>query len=360
MQILIRKDGKEEGPFTREEVSAMLADGRISKTDFAYYESLSNWLPVAAVLAPRATPPPFKEKPETFESSRVKPNETFANILTQTSSLDWKNIVPFQAIIQDKPWNLRWVRWVLWFACTTFLIRRFADGDDLSGDQALLLVTVNWCLAWAVAFSFIINPERIQASKLLVLILPSVVLTVVLLVAAGKFQFLNSIYQATDNYKLLNRTGSILVTVLVHQIILAAPFIFFYINRKRCDSATTIIYNGLLAGFASGLIPTLNALIQQKRYSWSGQPLGIFDKQSLLVLLSLPILTGLWGAIMGSFIATAVRNERAVYGWTVAAIFVPAVFTTVFLASTSLIIGLLVVVVSVFSLSAYLKIHKDS
>ncbi len=338
----------------------MLADGRVNKMDFAFHEGLSNWLPVAAVLAPRATPPPFQEKPAPVDSSRVKPNETLAQIVSQTRSLDWKNIVPFQAIVQDKPWDLHWVRWVLWFAGTMVLIQRFAEGNDLGGDQALFLVVLNWCLVWAVAFSFIIKPARIQISQLLTLISPSVFLMVAMLVIAGKISFLNSIYQATADFSFVKRTGAILVTVIIHQTIITAPFFIFYIKRKQQDSATTIIYNGLLAGFAAGLVPALTSLIQRKWESWSGQSIGIYQGQSLLVLLSLPLLTGLWGAIMGNFMACAVKNKEAVYGWVVAAILIPAAFTTVYWAWPSLIVGLFVIATSVFGLSAYLKTYKES
>ena len=96
MQIMLKKDGVETGPFTREDVVAMLADGRINRTDLAFQEGLSNWLPVQAVIAPRATPPPFKEKSEAFETSRVKPNETIAQIVKQTQSLDWAEVIPLQ------------------------------------------------------------------------------------------------------------------------------------------------------------------------------------------------------------------------------------------------------------------------
>ena len=83
MQIKIKKEGVESGPFTRDEVSAMLADGRINKTDLAFSDGFSNWLPVVAVLTPRTTPPPFNDVAHSFANSRVKPNETISNIISQ-------------------------------------------------------------------------------------------------------------------------------------------------------------------------------------------------------------------------------------------------------------------------------------
>ena len=266
----------------------MLSDGRINKTYLALCDGFSNWLPVVAVLAPRATPPQDKEKSVSIDVSRAQPNKTISKIVSQTSSLDWKNIIPFHAIVQDKPWNLHWVRWVLWFACTMFLIHRLKEGNDLNSDQAVFLVLLNWCLAWAVAFSYIIKPERFHIAKLLGLILPSICLTVVLLVTASKVHFLNSIYLATADYSLIKKSGAILVTVFIQQMILAAPFAFIYIKRKQHDPPTTTIYYGMLAGLAASLVPLLTSLIQQKWYSMSGSSLGIYQNQSFLMLLLLP------------------------------------------------------------------------
>jgi hypothetical protein len=62
---------------------------------------------------------------------------------------------------------------------------------------------------------------------------------------------------------------------------------------------------------------------------------------------------------MGNFMASAVKDDKTAYGWIVAAIAVPTTLATIYQAWSSLIIGLAIIAVSVFSLSAYLKTHKE-
>lgn len=101
MNIMLKKDGQETGPFTNDEVSAMLADGRITKTHLAFAEGFSNWLPVVAVLAPRAAHSPANS----FTTARAKPNESLAEFVSQTRTFNWKNVIPLKEIFQDKPWD---------------------------------------------------------------------------------------------------------------------------------------------------------------------------------------------------------------------------------------------------------------
>ena len=360
MQIKIKKEGVESGPFTRDEVSRMLADGRINKTDLAFSDGFSNWLPVVAVLTPRTTPPPFNDAAHSFANSRVKPNETISNIISQTSAIDWTTVVPFAGMIKDKPWNIRWVRWFLWFIGTTLLLQRLNDGNDISKDQTIFLIALNWCLAWGMAVAFIIKPDKTHSLVLTTLVLPSVLLLVIILTMAGKVSFVNDIYRATTDNSFLKRVGAILVIVFAQQVIQTAPFAYVYQKRKRMDSASTIIFYGAIAGFAMGLTPALTTLIHQKWNTLAGLSIGIFESQTLLALFTLPILNGFWGAIMGNFVANCVKNDKAAYGWLIVAVLVPTIMASLFLATTSLILSFAVVIVSILSLSIYLQTHKQS
>jgi len=355
---MLKKDGKESGPFSKEDVAGMLADGRISNTDLAFHEGLSNWLPVLAVITPRATPPPFKEKSESFESARVKPNETVAQIVSQTKSLDWKQVFPYEAILQDKPWNLRWVRWMLWFTCTFVLINYLVAKEDLSSDQAQFFFSLDWLLMLALGLSFIIKPDRFQIKRALCLIVPSLLISEVLLITAGKVTFINSLYQATVSDEAIKRTTAILVTIAVNQLILVGPLAFVYLKKKRVDSLKTIMFYGLLAGLAISTTPALTPLLQQKWDSLNGESLGIFDRQQL-VLQCFSIMTGIWGALTGYLMAFSAKDQKNIFGWLVASVLLPVVLETGYFATVSSLIVILVILASVFVLAIYIKKNHE-
>lgn len=61
MQIHLVRGGQREGPFTVDQVRALLAEGRAQPSDLAWYEGLANWQPLQQILAEAtpAGPPPL-------------------------------------------------------------------------------------------------------------------------------------------------------------------------------------------------------------------------------------------------------------------------------------------------------------
>lgn len=49
MQIYITRDGQRLGPYSVEEINAQLAAGTVSATDLAWYEGVTNWIPLSSV-----------------------------------------------------------------------------------------------------------------------------------------------------------------------------------------------------------------------------------------------------------------------------------------------------------------------
>src|SRR4051812_46606141 len=144
MNILVQKEGQQIGPFSRETIQSMLDEGQLKHTDLAYYEGLSNWMPVAAVLVPRKAPPPYRKKDENTPAGRSqtidpdailksRPAGNFENRRAWTN-VDWlrpfhdlqrigfATLFPARAALIDKPWNLVWVRWVLLFTFIPFVL----------------------------------------------------------------------------------------------------------------------------------------------------------------------------------------------------------------------------------------------
>jgi hypothetical protein len=49
MNIFIFKDGQRQGPFSLEETRRMRAEGRLQNADYAWYEGIADWIPLASV-----------------------------------------------------------------------------------------------------------------------------------------------------------------------------------------------------------------------------------------------------------------------------------------------------------------------
>ena len=71
MQIHITKNGKQSGPYSESHVRDMLESGLLSRSDLAWHDGLTDWMPQQSVLS-LTSPPPVRE----FTSSV---NEQIAN-----------------------------------------------------------------------------------------------------------------------------------------------------------------------------------------------------------------------------------------------------------------------------------------
>ena len=71
MQYYIDRDGKQDGPFDAKQIMFLLQTGQASKETPIWYEGLSEWLPISALLdelQPRYTPPPQVRTQPVIES----------------------------------------------------------------------------------------------------------------------------------------------------------------------------------------------------------------------------------------------------------------------------------------------------
>ena len=84
-----------------------------------------------------------------------------------------------------------------------------------------------------------------------------------------------------------------------------------------------------------------------------------FELNQLFSLIALPVLAGILGAITGSLVASAIKEPKAFWGWMTAAIVLPVVLSTLYLSSSALVGGL-VVVLTVLTFSARLNIANKS
>lgn len=68
MQVYLGQDGKQSGPFTLEQVTAMSAQGAVAASALAWHAGMGDWKPVAELLrqenvVPHSMPPPLSSSP---------------------------------------------------------------------------------------------------------------------------------------------------------------------------------------------------------------------------------------------------------------------------------------------------------
>jgi len=77
--IFILRDGKQEGPFTEQEVRSRLAGREFALADLAWHEGLSSWISISTLLG--IIPPPIPQPPLNQAQS--------PSVATSTNNLSW-------------------------------------------------------------------------------------------------------------------------------------------------------------------------------------------------------------------------------------------------------------------------------
>ena len=116
MDIYVARDGKELGPLPADYVKSQLNQGALSPTDMAWYEGLSEWIPLSSVPGMVAIPSPFRQatiapiapltthsiKKDKFTNSEIVAiAKNFNNLLriTTWSILAWLGLVAIAVLL---------------------------------------------------------------------------------------------------------------------------------------------------------------------------------------------------------------------------------------------------------------------
>jgi len=362
----------------------MINAGTLSRTTLAFHEGLSNWMPVAAVLAPRAKPPPYKPKPEQGESSvsstanneptqtpgtaeptrprpgvesatltvavqdagtpdftnrRTSEKSKFADGLSQVKYIGIQTLFPVKAAIADKLWNLIWVRWLVVLSLIPLTAAYMANKGDLSTNQSTFLIGIYVALFWALGLSFVLKPEVVTIKNLLWFGGIPLLLGNVLLVIAGKVSFINAVYSAASSDSFLVRFGAALGISLLNQVLIALPLYLRYVKGSSSAPTKTIAFWGSMAGLLYAFVPVCKALLESQMSFLAASLYGHSQGQNLLGLLSASILMAFLGGIVGFFIAFAARNKHLAVGLVSVGIMATSVLAAVNLAFGSSLIG---------------------
>ncbi|MFN7139489.1 MAG: DUF4339 domain-containing protein, partial [Limisphaerales bacterium] len=346
-----------EGPYSLEDLSQRVHSGQLSKTTLAWHEGLSNWMPVLAVITPRAKPPIFKH--DTANLDAVEPDRQrfdYKEIFNQSRAIGWRKILPIDFVKADKPWNILWVRWLLALVGFLFLIRMLATHNEITNKQALFLLTVTWATACVIGFWSVLRPQQLRIKHLFLVTLCSTSLAVLFFVLSSKLEFLSSVFQATSSSFFLKRSSACLVLALLLNLFVTAP-LFFLVRRNRIVASTDILFCGVVAGMAVGLAPLLTNVLQQKWQLLNGRSFGVLDNQPLLLMFTWPILSSLWSGIASSFICAAHKNKELAYGWVAAGLGIATLLCSMYLTFSVSWIGFVAVIISIIGFAAYTRLH---
>jgi hypothetical protein len=279
-QFFVLREGKYEGPLPRAKLEEMLASGEVKRTDLAFREGLSNWMPVVAVLAARTTPPPFTS-PDCTTSQQPSPSlngsqpqsKPTADATPQISSyrvdagrapasslpapptrksVDWSLISPLNELRLDKLWPLPWVRWFALFALVPLLLVSLSRAGSWSSASQDFALAAYCAVLWAWGLRFVIKPERVVLWPALSAGFAVFGLWTVFMVILSRVPSLSVLNDALHSTDFARRLLPSVAFSIIKTAVLLLPF-YWSIHWQRHEAQRTLLYSGLLVGVILGI-----------------------------------------------------------------------------------------------------------
>ena len=80
MELFLHQNGEQVGPYTEEQVAAMVASGAITRGDIVWREGLADWQPIHTVINLPAPLAPKAPSPAHIPQQQIAPNEIKTNV----------------------------------------------------------------------------------------------------------------------------------------------------------------------------------------------------------------------------------------------------------------------------------------
>lgn len=250
-------------------------------------------------------PPPPAQPPEDYLNQRTDGGGV-RRAVAEVKALPFATLFPIRAWFADKPWNLRWVRWLAFFAFYPLLMTRFfEDGITLTG--AAWAFGTYFAAIWALIFYFCLRPPSLKPTVVVSVVLFTALVGVSLLLSAQRLPVISEFYAETESADLVGQlVGFVFGVGLLEEATKALPLWWRYIYKREPVTPREAAYVGCTSGLAFGVAEAVTYSILYAVAQSRGQ-LGYGDYLTvqLLRLITLPLLHALWAGTLGYFVGLA-------------------------------------------------------
>ena len=333
---LITRNNQNFGPYTTAALKTYVEDGKILLSDKAVDSQNNRMLTVR----------------EVFENQGIKVKIKYnGSILDQIKYIGKDLLIPNTDIIKKDLMKDNRLLFLAGIGLAPAFLITFTLGSYLT----FYAISLYFSVVWALFFNYLFTTHQVESNKTVALFFVSQI-TASILVNVQVLPPLNILYQMTESSSFVGRViGYVLGVGLTEEIIKSVPLFFFLRKAKEPILPQTLVYYGLISGLGFGL---LEGVLYQTRTNINLEYNAAFF-MNIARLTTLPFLHAIWTGTAAYFISFAYLYPRNRQGLFLLAIAVPAVLHGLYDVFGWNLLGLFIMVASVFLLIYYLKKSKD-
>jgi RsiW-degrading membrane proteinase PrsW (M82 family) len=270
--------------------------------------------------------------------------------------IGFKNLLPYQDWVGDKPWNLAWARWLVAVALFPLFLNFAASTAGLTFQSIAFVFGVYFALMWGIVFYFMLQP-KLEFLRIAEIFLFTTVCGIAVVLFIQQLPLINLLYAATESEWMPGRLiGFVCGVGVLEETAKIIPLWWIFMHRRNQDDLSTIVFLGCVSGFGFGVAEAAKYSISYALGLNNGQMgFGSYLTVQLLRLITLPLLHAIWCGIFSYFVALASMNGKLAKGLFLTGLMVVATLHGLYDTFSDSLIGVGMAVVSILIFVAYYR-----
>jgi protease PrsW len=240
-------------------------------------------------------------------------SEEYERFRAEFRAVRMGTVVPLAAWLNDRPWNLVWVRWFLFFALFPLALGQYLSAGTHTLRDVAWAFGIYFAAVWLVVLNVGMRPERLDYMLLAQVWFFTVFAGITLVLIGQQLPPMSWIYAMRRVAALpFQLFGYILGVGLLEEAVKALPLLLFVYRKRTPFQPTTYAYLGAISGLAFGVAEAVAYSLSYAQGLVTGQlDLGSYIVVQFTRLITLPLLHAMFSGIVGYFIGLAVLYSKA-------------------------------------------------
>lgn len=287
----------------------------------------------------------------------TRSSDEFSRLRNEFRSVRMSTVIPLSAWLNDRPWDLLWVRWFLVYALTPLILSRFAVESSSLGSTAWAF-GIYFALLWLAVLHVAMRPGKLDTRLLLIIAAFTSVVGVVLVLLLQQLPGFKQLY--TDaleaSYLVYRLIGFIFGIGLLEEVVKWLPLLILVYREHKHYSPQMFAFAGVVSGLAFGVAESVSYSylyargVQLGAFGWGGYLIVQFVR-----LISLPLLHATWSAVAGYFMGLAVLSHRTRRALMILGVLIAAGLHGLYDAFSNSWLGLLIAALSILVFISYVR-----
>jgi len=280
-QFFVLRDGKYEGPLARAKLEEMVEKGEVKRSDLAFRDGLSNWMPVVAALSAGSAPPP----PHTSECPPMVSDVDRGNAHSLASNSPPRVSAATSQLTNERHnqsgqpltngsmpgwygkhinWGASETRWVLLLVISTLSLAAWVNADPRQQPRQLLSLGLHAAIVMTTCLWLTLSPARFAGNRLLLVGTSTLLIWLGCSMLLSKFQGLNGLQNSFRSTDAIERLPACLLLSVVLLGVVMQPFWWAVFGMRREPVRTLLLF-----GFCTGVVIGLRAPTVALLADWS-------------------------------------------------------------------------------------------